>query len=67
MIVMGIGPFLGSFIGGWLKDFSGKYTYSIWFALCAFGVSILLATTLPLKAEYKAATAKLPLEPQFNK
>jgi MFS family permease len=61
MIVMGIGPFLGSFIGGWLKDFSGKYTYSIWFALCSFGVSIVLATTLPLKAAYpKSAEEPLP-------
>ncbi len=68
MIVMGIGPFLGSYVGGWLKDFSGKYTYSIWFALCAFAVSILLASTLPLKAEYpKAAPSRLPLEPEFNK
>ncbi|MDR3670730.1 MAG: MFS transporter [Holophaga sp.] len=54
MIVMGIGPFLGSYIGGWLKDFSGKYTYSIWFALGSFAVSIFLATTLPLHAEYRA-------------
>jgi MFS family permease len=68
MIVMGIGPFLGSFIGGWLKDFSGKFTYSIWFALGSFAVSILLATTLPLKAEYRrTAAAKLPLVPEFNK
>jgi MFS family permease len=51
MIVMGIGPFLGSFIGGWMKDISGKFTYSIYFALCSFIVSILLATSLPLKAE----------------
>jgi len=68
MIVMGIGPFLGSYIGGWLKDFSGKYTYSIWFALCSFAVSIVLANTLPLRAEYrKAAGAKLPLGAEFNK
>jgi MFS family permease len=51
MIVMGIGPFLGSFIGGWMKDVSGSFTYSIYFALCSFIVSILLATSLPLKAE----------------
>jgi MFS family permease len=68
MIVMGIGPFLGSYIGGWLKDFSGKYTFSIWFALCSFAVSILLATTLPLKITYpKPAEADLPLEPHFTK
>ena len=53
MIVMGIGPFLGSFIGGWLKDVSGSYTYSIYYALGSFVLSIVLATTLPLKAEPK--------------
>lgn len=51
MIVMGIGPFLGSFIGGWMKDVSGKFTDSIYFALGAFIISILLATTLPLQAK----------------
>ena len=53
MIVMGIGPFLGSFIGGWLKDVSGKFTLAIEFALGAFIVSILLAATLPLTAAPK--------------
>lgn len=53
MIVMGIGPFLGSFVGGWLKDVSGSYTYSIYYALGSFVISIVLATTLPLKAEPK--------------
>lgn len=53
LIVMGIGPFLGSFIGGWLKDVSGSYTYSIYYALGSFVVSILLAFSLPLKAEPK--------------
>jgi len=50
LIVMGIGPFTGSFIGGLLKDISGSYTYSIYFALASFVVSIFLATTLPLAA-----------------
>ena len=57
MIVMGIGPFLGSYIGGLLKDLSGKYTFSIYFALFAFVGSILLALSLPLKAEAKARSA----------
>jgi MFS family permease len=48
MIVMGIGPFLGSYVGGLLKDISGRYTYSIYFALGSLVVSMLLATTLPL-------------------
>jgi MFS family permease len=52
MIVMGIGPFMGSYIGGLLKDISGHYTYSICFALGSFLFSILLATTLPLKVSY---------------
>src|SRR5450756_2475342 len=51
MIVMAIGPFLGSFIGGWMKDVSGSFTYSIYFALCSFIVSVMLAISLPLKAE----------------
>jgi MFS family permease len=52
MIVMGIGPFVGSYIGGLLKDISGHYTYSICFALGSFLFSILLAITLPLKVSY---------------
>jgi len=56
LIVMGIGPFTGSFIGGWLKDFSGSYTYSIYFALGSFAVSILMALTLPLAATPDVAT-----------
>ena len=48
LIVMGIGPFTGSFIGGLLKDISGSYTYSIEYALGSFCVSIVLAFCLPL-------------------
>lgn len=48
LIVMGIGPFSGAFIGGYLKDVSGSYTYSIIFALGAFVASMLLASSLPL-------------------
>lgn len=55
MIVMGIGPFLGTYIGAQLKDISGKYTYSIYFALFAFVVSVFVAIRLPLKAEYPGA------------
>jgi len=53
LIVMGIGPFLGSFIGGWLKDVSGSYTYSIYYALGSFILAMLLASTLPLVAKPK--------------
>ena len=47
LIVMGIGPFLGTFIGGYLRDASGSYRNSILFALGSFGISAVLASTLP--------------------
>lgn len=53
LMVMGVGPFLGSFIGGWLKDFTGTYTYSIYYAIGSFAVSVLLALSLPLVAKSK--------------
>jgi MFS family permease len=52
LIVMGIGPFVGSYMGSLLRDISGHYTYSIYFALGSFLFSILLAATLPLRVEY---------------
>jgi MFS family permease len=51
LIVMGIGPFIGPLIGGYLKDATGSYTYSILFALASFIVSACIASTLPLKAK----------------
>ena len=48
LIVMGIGPFLGSFIGGWLKDVSGSYMYSIYYAIGSFVLSAILAVSLPM-------------------
>lgn len=56
LIVMGIGPFTGSFIGGLLKDISGSYTYSIDFALGSFCLSILMAFSLPLAVAPKPKT-----------
>jgi len=50
LIVMGIGPFTGSFLGGWLKDISGSYTYSIYYALGSFTTSMFLAFLLPISA-----------------
>jgi hypothetical protein len=44
---MGIGPFLGTFIGGALRDSTGSYRYSMLFALGSFILSAGLATTLP--------------------
>ncbi|MFA8341813.1 MAG: nitrate/nitrite transporter [Rhodothermaceae bacterium] len=51
LIVMGIGPFTGSFLGGLFKDLSGTYIWSISFALVSFITSALFAFTLPLRAE----------------
>lgn len=48
LIVMGIGPFLGSFIGGYLKDLTGHFTYSLYFAAISFLISVILAFTLPI-------------------
>jgi hypothetical protein len=39
-------------MGSLLRDISGHYTYSIYFALGSFLFSILLAITLPLRVEY---------------
>ena len=51
LIVMGIGPFLGSFMGGYLFDISGTYNYSIYFAMGSFTLSAFVASIMPLKAE----------------
>ena len=48
LIVMGTGPFLGSYAGAWMRDHSGSYTGSICFALGAFILSATFATTLPM-------------------
>ncbi len=53
LIVMGIGPFLGSFLGGWFKDLTGSYTYSIYYAVGSFIVSAVLAFSLPLTIKPK--------------
>ena len=51
LIVMGIGPAVGSFIGGYLYDISGSYLNSIYYALGSFVVSIIVASLLPLSLE----------------
>ena len=48
LLVMGVGPFAGSYIGGLLRDLTGSYTSAIYYALGSFLASALLATTLPL-------------------
>lgn len=47
LIVMGIGPALGSFMGGYLYDISGNYVQSINFAIGSFAVSAIIAYLLP--------------------
>ena len=58
LIVMGIGPAVGSFMGGYLFDVSGTYRYSIIFALSAFVISAIVASTLSLAAQPKSAVVK---------
>ncbi len=60
LIVVSIGPFAGPLIGGYLKDSTGNYTYSIVFALGSFLVSMLMAISLPMTAEHRPAHADLP-------
>ena len=48
LIIMGIGPAVGSFIGGYFYDVFGNYTNSLLFALGSFVISIVCATVLPL-------------------
>ncbi len=57
LIVMGIGPFIGPLIGGYMKDTYGSYQYSIVFAACAFGVSVLFASSLPLSTAPEVSEA----------
>ncbi len=54
LIVMGIGPFSGSFLGGLFKDISGSYTVSLLFALSAFVVAFGMTLTLPRRAEHRS-------------
>lgn len=67
LIVMGIGPALGSFMGGYLADTSGNFTASIQFAMGAFAVSAIVAFLLPLGATAKEAAIALPLETEPKK
>ena len=53
LIVMGIGPALGSYMGGYLADTSGNFTASIKFAMASFGLSIIIALLLPMSATPK--------------
>jgi MFS transporter, OFA family, oxalate/formate antiporter len=58
MIVMGIGPFVGPLVGGYMKDSTGSYFYSIVFALGAFVVSSFFGASLPLSLEEQVERLK---------
>jgi MFS family permease len=49
LIVMGIGPALGTYVGSALGA-SGSYVPSVWFALGGFVLSTIVASFLPLSA-----------------
>ena len=47
-IIMGIGPALGSFMGGYLADTTGNFMASIQFAMGAFVFALAVTATMPL-------------------
>lgn len=49
LIVMGIGPSFGTFMGAWFKDHFGSYIPALIFCLIAYLISMILACTMPLK------------------
>lgn len=53
LIVMGVGPFLGTFVGGALRDLTGSFRLSMLYALGSFIVSAALGLSLPRTAEQK--------------
>lgn len=56
LIVMGIGPFLGTFVGGALRDLTGSFRLSMLYALGSFVVSAALALSLPRSLREKAGS-----------
>ena len=51
LIVMGIGPSFGTFMGAWFNDNFGSYIPALIFCLCAYLLSMVLACTLPMKVK----------------
>lgn len=49
LVVMGIGPSSGTFMGAWFKDQFGSYIPALIFCLIAYIISMVVAFTLPLK------------------
>ena len=60
LLVMGIGPALGSFMGGYLADSTGNFTASIQFALAAYVVSAVVACLLPLGVAVPQPASRQP-------
>ena len=56
LIVMGMGPFLGTFVGGALRDLTGSFRLSMLYALGSFVVSAALALSLPRSLREKAGS-----------
>ena len=47
LIIMGTGPFIGSFLGGYLKDATGNYRASLMVAAGSFILAALFALSMP--------------------
>lgn len=59
-IIMGIGPALGSYMGGYLADTTGNFVASIQFAMGAFAVALIASLSMPRTVELpEKAKAKL--------
>ena len=64
-IAIGLGPAIGAYMGGLLRDLAGSYTASMIFALAAYAVGLVIATTLPIVNEHPALRIKR-LQPEFE-
>ena len=53
LIIMGIGPSFGTFMGAFLFDSFGSYVPALIFGVCAYIVSMIAAILLPTTAEVK--------------
>jgi len=58
LIIMGIGPATGSFIGGYFYDVFGSYKNSLLFALGSFLISLIVAFALPLSVTHSGKKAE---------
>ena len=57
LIIMGTGPFIGSFLGGYLKDATGNYRASLMVAGGAFILAALFALSMPKSIKTPAEKA----------